>query len=149
MSIKSELENSLKDAMRSGDDARKRTIRMAIAAIRMAEVEKGAALDDAAMIAILQKEVKSRHEAIADAQRARRPELAAAAEAEIAILERFMPQPFSPSELEALVRGAIAEAGAASPADMGKVMRLLTPRLQGRATGSQASQIVRQLLQNP
>jgi uncharacterized protein YqeY len=147
MSIQSELESSLKEAMRSGDEVRKRTVRMAIAAIRLAEVEKGAFLDESGAITILQKEVKSRQEAIADAQRARRPELAAAAEAEIGILERFLPQPFSPAELDTLARQAIAEAGAASPAEMGQVMKLLTPRLQGRATGSQASQVVRQLLQ--
>jgi uncharacterized protein len=149
MMIKSELENSLKDAMRAGDEVGKRTIRMAIAAIRLSEVEKGAALDDPATIAVLQKEVKSRHESISDARRANRPELVESAEAEIAILERFLPQPFTQTELESLARESIAEAGATSPADMGKVMKLLTPRLQGRATGSQASQTVRQLLQNP
>jgi uncharacterized protein YqeY len=147
MSIQSELESSLKEAMRSGDELRKRTVRMAIAAIRMAEVEKGASLDESSAIAILQKEVKSRQEAIDEAQRARRPELAAAAEAEISVLEKFLPQPFSPAELETLARQAITEVGATSPAEMGKVMKLLTPRLQGRATGSQASQVVRQLLQ--
>jgi uncharacterized protein YqeY len=93
---------------------------MAISAIRLAEVEKGAALDDGAAIGIVQKEVKSRHEAIADAQRANRPELAAAAEAEIAILESFLPQPFSPAELQTLAQEAIAEAGASSVADLGK-----------------------------
>jgi uncharacterized protein YqeY len=149
MTIKSDLESSLKEAMRSSDETRKRTVRMALAAIRMAELDKGGPLDDPAAIGVMQKEVKSRHEAIADAQRANRPELAAAAEAEIAILESFLPQPFSPAELEALARAAIAEAGASSPAEMGKVMKLLTPRLQGRATGGQASQVVRQLLQNP
>jgi hypothetical protein len=148
MSIKSELEASLKDAMRSGDEVRKRTVRMAIAAIRMAEVEQSKVIDDLAAITILQKEVKSRQEAIADAKRAHRPELEAAAEAEITVLESFLPQPFTSAELEALARGVIDEAGAASLAELGKVMKLLTPRLQGRATGSQASQMVRQLLQN-
>ncbi len=148
MTIKSNLETALKDAMRAGDDTGKRTIRMAISAIRLAEVEKGSPLDEAAAITVLQKEVKSRHEAIADAQRANRLELAAASEAEIVVLENFLPQPYSPAELEALAREAISEAGAASPADMGKVMKVLTPRLQGRATGGQASQVVRQLLLN-
>jgi uncharacterized protein len=149
MTIKSDLETSLKDAMRSGNDVRKRTIRMAIAAIRFNEVEKGSPLDEAGEIAIMQKEVKSRQEAIADAQRAGRPELAAAAQEEILILEGFLPKPFSPDELASLAREAVAEAGATSPADMGKVMKILTPRLQGRATGTQASQVVRTLLQNP
>jgi uncharacterized protein len=148
MTIKSDLESSLKDAMRAGDDARKRTIRMALSSIRLSEVEKGGPLDDAGTMAVLQKEVKSRQESIVDAQRANRPELAAASQEEIAILEGYLPQPFSPSELDALVRQAISESGAASPTDMGKVMKLLTPRLQGRATGAQASQAVRQVLQS-
>ena len=149
MTIKTILETSLKDAMRAGDDTRKRTIRMALSAIRLLEVEKGGPLDDAGMLAVLQKEVKSRHESIADAQRANRPDLEAASQAEIAVLESYLPQPFSPAELEALAREAIAEAGAAAPAELGKVMKILTPRLQGRATGGQASQVVRQILQNP
>jgi uncharacterized protein len=148
MTLKSDLEASLKDAMRAGDETRKRTIRMAISAIRLMEVEKGGPLDDAGLMAVLQKEVKSRHESIADAQRANRPDLVAASQAEITVLESFLPQPFSPAELESLARGAIAEAGAASPGDLGKVMKILTPRLQGRATGGQASQVVRQILQN-
>ena len=146
MTTKTELENALKEAMRSGDEVRKRTIRMAISAIRLSEVEKGKPLDEAGLMAILQKEVKSRQEAITDAQRAQRPELAAASQAEIVVLEGFLPKPYTQEELVALVRQAISEAGASSPADLGKVMKLVTPRLQGRASGSQASQVVRQLL---
>ncbi len=121
---------------------------MALSAIRFAEVEKGKPLDEAGVISILQKEVKSRQEALAEAEKANRPDLASAARAETGILESFLPQPFTQSELEALVRQAIAESGASSPNDMGKVMKILTPRLQGRATGSQASQLVRQILQS-
>jgi uncharacterized protein YqeY len=147
MDLKNALESALKDAMRSGDDVRKRTVRMALAAIRLTEIEKGKPLDDAGMMAILQKEIKSRQESIAEAHQANRPDLVAASEAEIKVLESYLPTQLTPQELEALARQAIAEAGAASPADMGKVMKLLTPRLQGRATGAQASQLVRQLLQ--
>lgn len=146
MDTKAQLENSLKDAMRSGDDLRKRTIRMVISEARLAEINKGKPLDEPEMIVILQKEVKSRNEAIADAQRAGRADLVAAAQDEIGVLETFLPKPFTPQELEALARQAIDEAQASSPGDMGKVMKLLTPRLQGRATGAQASQVVRQLL---
>ncbi len=146
MTTKTELESALKEAMRSGDEVRKRTIRMVLSATRLSEVDKGAPLNEAELIAILQKEVKSRQEAIAEAQRAQRPELAAASQSEIGVLENYLPKPFTQEELEALVRQAISESGAASPADMGKVMKLVTPRLQGRATGSQASQAVRQLL---
>jgi len=147
MDIKTQLANDLKDAMRSKDEVRKRTVRMALSAIKLSEIDKGSSLDESALIAIIQKEVKSRNESIADAQRAGRPDLTAASQAEIAVLEGYLPKPFTPEELEALVRQAIIEAGASSPAEMGKVMKILTPRLQGRATGAQASQLVRQLLQ--
>jgi hypothetical protein len=147
MDLKTRLESSLKDAMRAGDDVRKRTIRMAISAIRLAEIEKGSPLDEAGLIDMLQKEVKSRHEAIAEAQHAKRPDLVSASEDEIKVLETFLPQQFTPQELEALARQAIQEANATSPADIGKVIKLLTPRLQGRANGAQAGQLVRKLLQ--
>jgi len=147
VNTKSQLESALKDAMRAGDDVRKRTLRMALSAIRLAEVEKGGALDESATLAILQKEIKSRHEVIADAQRANRPDLEADANAEIKVLEEYLPQPFTPEELEALARQVIAEVGATGPREMGQVMKALLPRLQGRATGDQASQAVRKLLQ--
>lgn len=147
MTTKSDLENALKESMRSGDEVRKRTIRMALASVRMAELEKKTSLDEQGIIAVLQKEVKSRQESIADAQRANRPDLSAEAQAEIEVLETFLPKQLSPEELEAMAREAIQEAGASVPGDMGKVMKLLSPRLQGRATGAQASQVVRQLLQ--
>jgi uncharacterized protein YqeY len=149
MTKKAELENSLHEAMRSGDVARKRTLRMALSAIRLAEVEKGAALDEPAVLAILQKEIKSRRESISDAQQAGRPDIAADAELEIGILEEYLPQPLSPAELEAMARAAIEEAGATSPREMGQVMKILMPRIQGRADGAQASQIVRELLGQP
>jgi uncharacterized protein YqeY len=147
MDLKTQLEITLKDAMRAKDDVRKRTVRMALSAIRLAEIENGKPLDEAALYAIIQKEIKSRRESIADARQANRPELMSASEDEIKVLETFLPQQFTPQELEALARQAITEAGAASPGDMGKVMKLLTPRIAGRATGAQASQLVRQLLQ--
>lgn len=147
MPTKNDLENALKDAMRAGDDLRKRTLRMALAAVRFAEIEKGVELDEPVILAILQKEIKSRQEAITDAERANRPDLASANTAEIAILEGFLPAALSSSELEVLAQQAITEVGATEPRDMGRVMKVLIPRLQGRATGDQASQVVRRLLQ--
>ena len=147
MNTKSQLENALKEAMRSRDDLRKRTLRMALSAIRMAEIDKGAALDESATLAILQKEVKSRQESMAEAQRANRPDLEDASRAEIDVLENFLPKQLSPEELEALARQTIVEVGANSQRDMGQVMKVLIPRLQGRATGERASQVVRKLLQ--
>jgi uncharacterized protein YqeY len=147
MDTKTKLETALKEAMRSGDEVRKRTIRMALAAIKQAEIDRQTALDEAAVIALLQKEIKLRREALEEAHTANRPDLAAAAEAEIAVVGEFLPQALSEQELRLLVETAIAETGAASPADMGKVMKVLMPRLAGRAPGDQVSALVRQLLQ--
>lgn len=134
--------------MRSRDDVSRRTLRMALAAIQLAQVEHGAEPDDNAILAILQKEIKSRRETIADAGRASRPDLAASAEEEIKVLEAFLPSQMSQEELESLVRQAVAEAGATAPSDMGRVMKILLPRVQGRAPGDQVSKAVRQILQN-
>lgn len=147
MNTKSQLENALKEAMRSRDDVRKRTVRMALSAIKLAEIEKGGALDETALLAILQKEVILRRETIVDAQRANRPDLVAESEAEISVLEGYLPQAFSPEELETLARQVIAELGVTSPREMGQVIKALRPRVQGRATGDQVSQAVRKLLQ--
>jgi uncharacterized protein YqeY len=146
MNIKDQLQSDLKDAIRSGDTLQKNTLRMAISAIRFAEIERQSPVDDAVAITVLQKEVKSRREAIADAQRANRMDLVQAAEQEIHLLEGYLPKAFDQVELEALVRQVIQEVGASSLKEMGQVMKVLMPRLQGRSTGDQASQAVRRLL---
>ena len=147
MSLKSTLQSDLKDAMRSGDETRKSTIRMALTAIQLAEVEKGEHLNEAEDLAIIQKEIKSRRETIADAERANRPDLIPPAEEEIKVLQAYLPPPLSQEELDQMAREAVNEAGATTIKDMGKVMAILRPRLQARATGEQASQAVRKLLQ--
>ena len=147
MDIKSTFQSDLKDAMRSGDETRKSTLRMALSAMKLAEVEKNAQMDEAAYLAVIQKEIKLRRESIADAEKANRPELITQAEAEIAILQAYLPAALSEKELENLAKDAIAEVGATSVREMGQVMKILMPRLQGRATGDQASQVVRRLLQ--
>jgi uncharacterized protein YqeY len=147
MDIKNTLQSDLKDALRRGEEIRKSTLRMAISAIKLAEVEKRASLDEAASQMVIQKEIKSRREAITDAEKANRPELIKQAEEEIKVLQAYLPEALSPEELENLAKQAIAEAAATSIREMGQVMKLLMPRLQGRATGDQASQAVRKLLQ--
>jgi uncharacterized protein len=149
MDTKQTLQDALKEAMRSGDEIRKRNIRLVLAAVKRAEVEKGGALDELGLMALIQKEIKSRRESIQDAQKANRLDLVAANEADITVLESFLPKAMSPEELLALARDVVAEVGAKSPSDMGKVMKVFLPRLQGRAPNDQASQAVRQLLQNP
>lgn len=141
------IEQALKEAMRSNDEVARRTLRMILSAIKLAEVEKGAPLDETALVAVLQKELKSRRESIADAEKANRPDLAEAAKAEIAVIESFLPKQLTLEELEQIAREAILEANATTPADMGKVMKILIPKVQGRAAGDQVSQMVRKLLQ--
>jgi len=147
MDTKAKLENDLKDAMRSGDDTRKRTIRMVLAAIKQTEIDKQVTLDETGVIAILQKEVKTRRESLEEAQKAGRTDLATATEAEIHVLSGYLPQAMDSAELTALAESVIAEVGAAAPADMGKVMKALLPRVAGRAANDQVSQVVRGLLQ--
>ena len=150
METKSKLEQALKDAMRAHDDLRKTTIRMALSAIKQAEIDRllpqGSALDETAVVAILQKEVKMRRESLEEAQRAGRQDLAQTVLAEISILDEFLPQAMESEALEALAKAVIAELGATSLREMGQVMKTLLPRLAGRATGDQASQVVRRLL---
>lgn len=147
MSKKADLEAALKDALRANDTMRKNTLRGALAAIKEAEIVKHGELDDAAIVAILQKELKSRNEALAEAEKASRSDLAENAKAESKIIEAFLPAGLGPAELEALVVAAISETGATTPADMGKVMKALLPKVQGRADGGQVSQLVRTKLQ--
>ena len=146
MVTKTELEAELHNAMRSGDEPRKRTMRMLLSAIKLAEVDKRAGLDDAEMQTVFQREVRVRQEAIADAEKAQRTDLVLAAQAELAILQTYLPEPLSPPELERLAREAIASAGATGPQDMGKVMKEIMPQIQGRADGKEVGAVVRGLL---
>lgn len=146
MSKKEELTQALKDAMRARDDRRKSAIRLTLAAIKNAEIEAMAELEDSEILAIIQKEIKSRRETIEAAERANREDLIAESKVEIEILERFLPRPLTIEELEELAHAAIVEAGATSPREMGVVMKLLMNQVRGRADGKTVSQIVRQLL---
>ena len=147
MTIKTQLNDSMKDAMKSGDEIRKRTVRMALAAIKQVEVDKRIELDDMAVTNLLQKEVKNRREALEEAKKASRADLVEANEAEIKVLEAFLPKAMPAEELRAIVQSAIAEAGAAGPGDMGKVMKLVMPRVAGKAPNDMVSAAVRELLQ--
>ena len=133
--------------MKSRDEVRKRTVRMALAAVKQAEVDKRTELDDAAVMALLQKEIKNRRESLEEAKKANRADLIAANEAEIEVLQAFLPKAMPAEELRALVQAAISETGAASPSDMGKVMKTVLPRVAGRAPSDMVSATVRELLQ--
>jgi uncharacterized protein len=147
MNLRSQIETDLITAMRSGDELHKRTLRMALSAIKLAEIDKGASLEDSALVSIIQKEIKSRRESIEDAERAGRADLVAQAEAELGVLNAYLPRQLTQDEIESLANDAIAKAGATSPNDMGQVMKILMPRLKGQAEGSQVSQLVRELLE--
>ena len=147
METKDKLEAALKAAMKAREEVRKRTVRMALAAVRQLEIDRQIKLDETGVLSVLQKEIKTRRETIEDALKGNRPDLVADAEAEITVLERFLPKALGSDELMALVEAAIAEAGATSPADMGKVMKILMPRVAGRVPGDQVSAAVRQRLQ--
>ena len=132
--------------MRSGDTVRKNTTRMALAAIKQVEVDKRTTLDDMTVIALLQKEIKNRKEAIEEAKKANREDLIADNQAEIAVLEDFLPEAMSADALREIVKAAIAETGASAPADMGKVMKVALEKVAGRAPGGEVSAVVRELL---
>ena len=146
MSTKEKLSQALKDALRARDNLRKSAIRLALAAIKNAEIDNKTELDEPDVLVIIQKEVKYRRETIEAAERADRQDLIAEANEEIAILEAFLPKPLTTEELENLARAAIAEAGATSPREIGSVMKPLMLQVKGRADGKTVSQIVRQLL---
>ncbi|GAB4543134.1 MAG: GatB/YqeY domain-containing protein [Anaerolineales bacterium] len=146
MDIKTQLQESMKDAMKSGDKTRKAVTSMALAAIKQVEVDKRVSLDDAAAIALLQKEVKNRREALEEAKKANRADLVEANEAEIKVLEAFLPKAMPAEELRALVQAAIAESGATSLADMGKVMKAVMPKVAGRAPNDMVSAAVKEAL---
>jgi len=146
MKIKDALTQNLKDAMRAKDEVRKRTIRLALASIKNLEIDRKGVLEDNDILAILQKEVKSRKETIEGAEQAGREDLIIEAEAEIKILESFLPKQLSPEQLRELVQQVINETGAESKREMGEVMKMLMPRVQGRADGKTVSQIVSSLL---
>ena len=124
MDTKAKLNESMKDAMKTGDEVRKRTVRMVLAAVKQSEVDKRAEMDDMAIVALIQKEIKNRREAIEEAKTANRSDLVEGNEAEIKVLEVFLPQAMPADELRALVQAAIAETGAAAPSDMGTVMKV-------------------------
>ena len=147
MPIKTQLNDSMKDAMKSGDEVRKRTVRMVLAAVKQAEVDKRVELDDAAVMNVIQKEVKNRRESLEEAKRANRADLVEANEAEIRVLEAFLPKAMPAEELRAIVQTVITETGASSPADMGKVMKSVMPKVAGRAPNDMVSATVRELLQ--
>jgi uncharacterized protein len=148
MNMKQTIQSALTTAMKAKDEDTKRTLRLVMTAIKFADIEKGGEIDDQRILSILQKEVKTRQDAIQEAKRAHRTDLIETAEKEIVILNRFLPQRMDEEELVELAKSVISETGASTLRDMGEVMKILMPKLAGRASGQDASKIVRELLQN-
>lgn len=147
MTLLDTLNADLKAAMRSGDETKKLTLRGVKAAItRLEKQEDGHTLSDAEIIAVLRKELKQRQDSIAAFQQGNRPDLAAAEEAEMAVIAAYLPASLDADAIRQAAAAIIAELGATGPRDMGKVMSKLMPQLAGRADGRLVNQIVKDLL---
>ncbi|MCL9780970.1 GatB/YqeY domain-containing protein [Vibrio sp. S4M6] len=143
MALIEQLKEEQKLAMKAKDKPRLGTIRLALSAIKQREVDEKITLSDEDILAVLTKMVKQRRDSVSQYESAGRQDLADAEKAEITVLEEFMPQPLSEEEVSALLESAIAESGAAGMQDMGKVMGVLKPKIQGRADMGKVSGLVR------
>lgn len=143
MSLKTQVQDDMKAAMRARDTARLSAVRLLLAAIKQREVDERIELDDAGVTAVVEKLVKQRRDAAEQYDKAERAELAAAERFEIEVLSAYLPAALDESELSAAIQTAITETGATGAADMGKVMGLLKTQLAGRADMSEVSRRVR------
>jgi uncharacterized protein YqeY len=149
MTLKERITDDMKTAMRAKEAARLSTIRMLLAAMKQREVDERIELADADVVAIIDKMIKQRRESIVQFDAGNRPDLAAAERAEISLLQTYMPQPLSETEIDALIASAvadIAQGGAVGMAAMGKVMAAIRPQLAGRADMSLVSAKVKSRL---
>jgi uncharacterized protein YqeY len=133
----------MKSAMRAGDSRRRDAIRLLQAALKQREVDERIELDDAAVIAVIEKMLKQRRDSIAQYEAAHRHDLADAEKFEVSVLQGYMPSALSDAEVDAAIAEAVSAAGAKGPQDMGKVMAILKPRLSGRADMGKVSALVK------
>jgi uncharacterized protein YqeY len=146
MTLVARMEDDLKEAMKERDEERRDTLRLLIASLRGAEKDLMRPLSDDEELQVLQRERKKRNEAAEAFRNGGRDEQAAKEEAELAVLEEFMPEPLSDEELEEIVDDVIAEVGATNVRDLGRVMADVMPQVAGRADGSAVTQLVREKL---
>ena len=146
MPLKDRLNDDLKHAMRSGDAARRDTLRHLLAAVKQVEVDTRKELGDADVEQVLTREAKRRRESIESFEKGGRADLVSKEQSELHLIESYLPQQLSRAEIEALARNAIAETGARSPAQAGAVMQRLMPQVKGKADGKLVNQVVRELL---
>ena len=143
MSLKQRLTDDMKTAMKAGEKERLGTIRLINAAIKQREVDERIQLDDAQVLAVLEKMVKQRKDSVTQYETAGREGLAAIERAEIAVIEQYLPEKLGEAEILAAIEAAIAETGASGPADMGKLMGVLKPRLAGQADMGLVSKLIK------
>ena len=146
MSLKQRLTDDMKAAMKGGDKGSLGVIRLVNAAIMQKEVDERIELDDAAVLAVLEKMVKQRKDSVSQYEGAGREDLAAIERAEIVVIERYLPAKLDEAAIAAVIEAAIASTGAAGPADMGKLMGVLKPQLAGQADMGQVSALVKRRL---
>lgn len=146
MTLQERIESAMRDGMRARDERRTQTLRMAMAAAHNRQIELGRALTDEDYIDVLGKQLKQRRESVEAYRAGGREAMAVNEEAEAAILGEFMPERLANEEVERIVRDAIVETGASSPADLGKVMGRVVPQTKGRADGKAISELVKRLL---
>jgi len=146
MNLKDKLTEDLKQTMQQRDELGRSTLRLVMAAIKNAEIEKRHELEEGELLAIIAKEARQRRESIAEFERGGRQDLVDREKAELQILLAYLPEQLSREEIAAQARQIIAEVGATSPAQMGQVMRQLMPLMQGKADGKLVSQVVKELL---
>jgi len=146
MLLREKITEDMKAAMRAKDTPRLSAIRLLLAAIKQREVDERIVLDDAAVVAVIEKMLKQRRDSITQYEAAKRDDLAAIEKAEVVILTAYMPQALSAAEVATAIAAAVAESGAAGVQDMGKVMAVLKPRLAGRADMGQVSALVKAAL---
>lgn len=148
MAIKEIFEHDLLDAIRQKNETKKRTIRMVISNIKLAEVEKGDRLEDSAILSIIYKEIKIRHETITEAQKGNRENVINDAESEIGILNNYLPKPMTEEEVRSMALKIIEDLKVSSPKEMGTVMKIMITEIESRAPTDQISRIVRELISN-
>jgi len=146
MALRDRITEDMKTAMRSGEKERLGTIRLALAAIKQREVDERITLDDTQVLAVLEKMIKQRREAIVQFESGKRPDLVAKESAEIVVLQAYLPAQMSESELDTLIADAIKATGATSVKDMGKVMGFVKPKAQGKADMGALSARIKQKL---
>ncbi len=146
MSLKEQLRTDTADAMRDGDKEKRDTLRLLLAAIKQVEIDEKKELSDEEVLAVLDKQAKQRRESIADYGAAGRQDLVLEEEAQLTLIESYLPAQLSREEVSRIAAALIAEVGAQGAKDTGKVMSLLMPQVKGKADGRMVNEVVRELL---